>query len=39
MLIVGPGFLVIAGIIGIWGSRFVGREQRAASGTILLPSG
>ncbi len=38
LLIIGPGVLVIAGIMGIWGSRFVGREQRAASGAIPLPS-
>jgi len=30
MLIVGPGALIIAGIIGIWGSRFVGRERAPA---------
>jgi MFS family permease len=36
MLITGPAALVIAGIIGIWGSRFVAQEHRAASGVIPL---
>ena len=31
---IGP--LIIAGIVGIWGSRFVGQETRAASGMITL---
>ncbi len=30
MLIAGPGILVIAGIIGLWGSRFVARERQIA---------
>jgi MFS family permease len=37
MLITGIGPLVLAGIIGIWGSRFVAKEARAASGLIVLP--
>ncbi len=37
MLITGIVPLVLAGIIGIWGSRFVGREARAASGLLVLP--
>jgi MFS family permease len=37
MLITGIVPLVLAGIIGIWGSHFVGGEARAASGLIVLP--
>jgi MFS family permease len=37
MLITGILPLILAGIIGIWGSRFVGGEARAASGLIVLP--
>jgi MFS transporter, Spinster family, sphingosine-1-phosphate transporter len=31
LLITGPAALLIAGITGLWGSRFVAREKRAAS--------
>jgi MFS family permease len=30
MLIAGPGVLIIAGVIGIWGSRFLARERQLA---------
>lgn len=36
MLITGPAALVIAGIIGIWGSRFVARDVRRASGRLAV---
>jgi MFS family permease len=36
LLIPGPAVLLLAGLLGIWGSRFVGREQRAALGTNSL---
>ena len=34
MLITGPGALVIAGVIGIWGSRFMSRDHQRASGAL-----
>jgi hypothetical protein len=36
MLFTGPPALVIAGIVGIWGSRFVAQDTRRASGRIIL---
>ncbi len=36
MLFTGPPALVIAGIIGIWGSRYVARDMRRASGRISI---
>jgi|SRR5579859_6262273 len=36
MLITGPAVLVIAGIIGIWGSRYVAHDARRASGAITV---
>lgn len=36
MLITGPAALLIAGIIGIWGSRFVAQDVRRASGRLTL---
>ncbi|HLW02158.1 MAG TPA: MFS transporter [Ktedonobacterales bacterium] len=36
MLFTGPPALVIAGIIGIWGSRFVAQDTRRASGKIIV---
>jgi MFS family permease len=34
LLIAGPGALVIAGVIGIWGSRFLARDRQRASGVL-----
>jgi MFS family permease len=34
MLLTGPAALLIAGIIGIWGSRFVAQDVRRASGML-----
>ncbi len=36
MLITGPAALVIAGVVGIWGSRFVARDVRRASGRLTV---
>jgi MFS family permease len=36
MLFTGPPALLIAGIIGIWGSRFVARDTRRGSGRIIV---
>ena len=36
MLFTGPPALLIAGILGIWGSRFVARDTRRASGRLIL---
>jgi MFS family permease len=36
LLITGPAALVIAGIVGIWGSRFVAQDTRRASGRIII---
>jgi MFS family permease len=36
MLFVGPPALLIAGIVGIWGSRFVARDTRRASGRLIV---
>ncbi|HEU5366852.1 MAG TPA: MFS transporter [Ktedonobacterales bacterium] len=38
LLITGPAALVIAGVIGIWGSRFVAQDTRRASGRIIIQS-
>lgn len=36
MLFTGPPALLIAGIIGLWGSRFVAQDTRRASGRIIV---
>jgi MFS family permease len=38
LLLTGPAMLLLAGLLGIWGSRFVGREQREALGTNSVPA-